>query len=418
MTGLVNADQHPKSPDYLPNFVRTNAKYTYEMSNPFLMFNKPLVVLKHRQNGNLMDMSMYLGFFGQSSFNWTDSNIDGQSFYNTLRGSTKQSGTNFSVDVATLGFTATLGSWVSGYAELGYSDNNPGGLDVGQALVVLGDLNKNPVYGSIGRGFMPFGNFESLAGINDRLLADYFQPIGTNASVGYSDSGFDVTVTLARAPTVNSLSTNIFNTNGIGIVDSNKTNVDTVVVNARYMDSHQNGDWFVGAGYNNNGPFTMDLVNNVVAQNKNGAWDVNAGFTWDDFTVQAEWVSQTKKWKFEGTDTLTRKPYGYDIQAAYDFNFAEYDHRLALGYSQVEFNKAAAAGESQTKSFTAALVSTLHENVSAFVSYENLAGVKVPPNAAILGAGGSLDQNIDANRYAGNTELKDNRVTLGVRAVF
>jgi hypothetical protein len=60
-------------------------------------------------------------------------------------------------------FLATINPWLTGYIDLGYDSGEPPKTNFGlyQGFVTVGNLDQSPVYASVGRFYVPFGNFGS-----------------------------------------------------------------------------------------------------------------------------------------------------------------------------------------------------------------------------------------------------------------
>jgi hypothetical protein len=374
-----------------PNFVRTNSGYTYKMSSPYGTYNKPLYALQSRQNKELVDHSIYAGFWGQASFRWTDSNQAGASAFSTLRGNTKQSASRFAVGYASLSFTANVGDWIATFTDLVYSPEDFEGVSAQRVQLTLGNLDKSPIYASIGKGYIPYGCQDSLNQINRSFFSLVFLPAAQSMTLGYFKNGFDVTVSAARSSTDNSNS-------GFGRVRSDKTNIDSFVINSRYAGECDACDWFVGAGYNNNSPFNFERPTELIVQGKNAAWDLNAGVTWEKLTFQAEYLFASDKYLANTTNVNAKKPYAYQVQGAYDFIFADYDHKASVSYSGLELSKQISA-VNNISDLNITLATHLNSNFSSFVAYD-------------------YDKETRKNSTGMKQKLKDNRVRLGVRAVF
>jgi len=399
-----------KSPDLLPNFVRINTKYTYEVTNPYLnTSNKMLTILKSRQNGSVMDQSIYLGGYGLANAMYIKSNQAGQAWWNfDMRGKKKAS--NIQVDSALLGFTGNAAPWATFYAELTYNGHIEQEVYASQAFAVLGNLSQMPVYLSIGASYVPFGKFQSLSGTYTPLIGQYFTPLCQNVTAGFTMDGFGVTVSAARGG-LNKHDDVTWNMGSSLRMD--KSQINQFLATVSYANTYSNGDYYVGLGWNNQSPF--DVMNTSGSPDAtqwdfgrtNPAWDLNAGVTFENFSLRGEYVSTRKNW--QALAYSPRKVRGYDVQASYDFNFVEYDHRIALGYGRLDLTKAQALKNS--KMFTASLVSSVHENLSLYWEYQYNKGAQI--QAPWMAVANEVD-------FMGATaaNIKTNTVMLGARAAF
>ncbi len=416
-----------KMPEQNGNFIRMNTMYSSEVTNPYKNFNKSLTILNAKRDGQLQDMTVNFGGFAIGGVNYVSAKensedvrttwLDNVTLRQNAEGNNKKSASNIRINNALLGVTATPSSWATLYAELAYlpSEFNNQDINLSQALVVFGNLAENPFYGVAGKGYIPFMKGESLTGTYQTLLAMNFLPFGEHLLVGYADNGFDVTVAVARN------TSDIFDaytTNGITL-RSDEANLSTVIASASYAGNYEKGSYYVGAGWNNSGPFDFDVVAEEF-QGKNAVWDVNAGVTYEDFSFRAEYLAQADAWVASfGTEAQRIKPKGYDLQASWDVHAMDYDWRFALGYGHMKWSKH--EDYKTTRQWNFGAVANVDDNFSLFVNYQNMKG------AIIFGlANGAGDSFMPVNTDAGfnvatglpTTHQQNNVITLGAKAVF
>jgi len=367
-----------------------------------------MAVLKNRKDNALMDQSMYVGLFGQASAQFVNNNMAGMTFAD-LKMRSKKNGSTVVLEMARLGFTGTVAPWVTAYAELGFNAFDGSNIELSNAYVVMGDMDMYPVYAAIGSTWVPFGHFDTLAGVGMSMQAAFFQKHTQNLTVGYCDQGFGVTVSAYRGGDHDqNLSWN-----------ANKSEINGFVASASYTDTYANGDWYVGLSWANMSPFDFSVpAGTPVYGKKNGLWDVNAGITYDDFSFRGEYVATDKKWP-----ATQQKVESYEFEASYDFNFVEYDHRFALGYGDIKWTKAGAPATyvantpkdlRHTEVWKAALVSSLHENLSAFISWDHVKGPRVLTAWLV-----DPTPNVPVTPSAGATKaLKTDLYKVGVQLSF
>ena len=153
---------------------------------------------------------------------------------------------------------------------------------------------------------------------------------------------------------------------------------------------------------------------------KNGAWDLNAGFTYDDFSVRGEYVATDKKWP-----AVAHKVEAFEVEGSYDFNMMEYDHRFTLGWSEMVWMKGAVAkavlGSSDQKKSTfwsASWVASLHENLSAFVSWDHAKSAQVATLWAAEAAGNAEGLTAPVVVQVNKKALKTDTYKVGVQYTF
>ena len=120
--------------------------------------------------------------------------------------SNNQVGTNVSEAVlhsTQLRMTGTAGSWVTGHMELLYDPEQSFGqgtitaltrnqIQLRHAFVLMGDLNKSPVYLSLGKMAVPFGLMDTVNPFTASTVWHAFGGLAYGARAGYEDSDLSV----------------------------------------------------------------------------------------------------------------------------------------------------------------------------------------------------------------------------------
>ena len=240
--------------------------------------NNELFLLSQKQNGDLKDGAVYVNGKLNVAANWYSISPKNQP-QNPITGSNASTVLNPGIDLT---ITATQ-EWFTGFIELStnagsnsfiswdesdnntvnpytglsifslkYDSNNNGlvspnqtGIGLNQAYIMVGDLNKAPIYFLAGRKYVDFGSFSNAN--QDQTwqpLTNYFnQNIQNQLALGFYKSGVHGAVTLFKSPwTTSDLSSSSYNNNQLS----------TFVATASYGTSLKNIGLHAGLSYTSN----------------------------------------------------------------------------------------------------------------------------------------------------------------------
>jgi len=189
--------------------------------------------------------------------------------------------------------------WASGYVETLFSDVfsfrdfKQGSFQVRQAYVVIGDLDRSPFYGYIGKKNIAFGNFETLSPFTQAVPWHYFAPIAEGAGVGFSSGGLHLTATALSG------------SRGIRVTDSSdKGSVNNYAFNGSYTFSLGDESYItLGGGYLNGTIYnstTAEHLDPSIFGPNNGAWDVNGSAQFGPVKLAAEYLETLEIWPATG----------------------------------------------------------------------------------------------------------------------
>lgn len=192
---------------------------------------------------------------------------------------------------------------VSGYFETLFSDVftfptfTQGSFQVRQAYVVLGDLNRSPLYAFIGKKNISFGDFRTLSPFSQAMPWHYFAPLAEGAGVGYSGNGLELT-----AMAING-------SRGIRVADSDsKGKLNNFAANGNYTFSPVNdSDVTFGAGYLHGTIYDSTVAehtNPTITGPMNGAWDVHSRARFGRYYASGEYVRTLHAWPVVGAPVV------------------------------------------------------------------------------------------------------------------
>jgi hypothetical protein len=208
-----------------------------------------------------------------------------------------QSGSNLYITNAKLYAMGNVNNWVTTFFSLQPSTNNASGTTFDQAFMVIGNLNSNPLFLTIGETYLPFGSFAGNGPWSNSITTNDFRISQTDQiNLGYYQNG--LTLNLAVA-------------NGANNTNNNSTysqNLEDFVYNANYIKSYSNSfNYSVGASYlsdiRGQSPNIGGAYNSTLTGGKNAAYDLNGSIGYKQVTLNAEFASTTKSANFNGVST-------------------------------------------------------------------------------------------------------------------
>lgn len=199
-----------KTIDASSNVIRSNHEFAYSMLDPNTHIDrKELLILNSKSNGQLQPESVYLSGAITAIMDVQKSNTESKFGY-LMRHPTasNQRTKNVSealIHSAQVGLTANLNNWITGYIEMLYSPEMSFGagtitdlgrnqVQVRQSYVLLGDLSKSPLYGSIGKMAVPFGMTDTVSPFTQSTVYHAFGGLAYGVKAGYSADNFNVTL--------------------------------------------------------------------------------------------------------------------------------------------------------------------------------------------------------------------------------
>ena len=184
-------------------FVRTDSKFGYEVLDPTTGINrKQRLILERRNDGTLVPDSLHVHGAVTAIANFQSSNRNDKFGY-LMRHPTAKNQVGDRVSEATihsaqLGFTVTLGDWLTGHAvmlfdpEQSFGDGTNTDIDRNQlqmrrAYVLFGDRDKSPFYASLGKMAVPFGLTDTVNPFSASSVWHVFGGLANGVTVGYAN---------------------------------------------------------------------------------------------------------------------------------------------------------------------------------------------------------------------------------------
>jgi len=186
-----------------------NPEFSYKMLDPNQDLRKLNILMEERKNGALQNKSLTIGASLISIMDLQSSNTDSKFGY-LMRHPTSNNQIGTVVSEAVIhsfqvSFTGTVNNWITAYAEMLYSPEQSFGagtittltrnlFQLRKGYIALGDLNKSPIYGAIGKMDAPFGDMGTVSPFTNSTTWHAFAGLGYGARVGFKKWNVDASV--------------------------------------------------------------------------------------------------------------------------------------------------------------------------------------------------------------------------------
>ena len=190
-----------------------NSNLSYLMMEPNQNLRKLRLLMNAKKDGKIADKSLSIGFSMIGIVDHQSSNRDSKFGYlmrhptsNNQIGETVSEAVIHSSQVA---LTASLNNWITAYGELLYDPQQSFGpgtitaigrnqVQLRKGVVVLGNLNKFPVYLSIGKMDVPFGQTGSVSPFTNSATWHAYGVLSYGAILGFDKAGINANISLIQ----------------------------------------------------------------------------------------------------------------------------------------------------------------------------------------------------------------------------
>ena len=200
----------PASESPAAQFVHVDSEYGYEILDPTTNINrKQRLILDRKKDGTLAPNRLHVEGAITAIANYQSSNRDDKFGY-LMRHPTAANQVGDTVSEATihsaqLGFTGTLGDWLTGHAVMLFDPEQSFGkgtntdlernqLQMRRAYVLLGDLDRSPFYASLGKMAVPFGLTDTVSPFTASTVWHAFGGLANGVTVGYVSEGLNMSL--------------------------------------------------------------------------------------------------------------------------------------------------------------------------------------------------------------------------------
>ena len=327
----------PTSEGTAAQFVRVDSDYGYEILDPTTNINrKQRLILERRKDGTLAPDRLHVQGAITAIANYQSSNRDDKFGY-LMRHPTAANQVGDTVSEATihsaqLGFTGTLGDWLTGHAVMLFDPEQSFGrgtntdlernqVQVRRAWALLGNPDRSPFYASLGKMAVPFGLADTVSPFTASTVWHAFGALANGVTVGYVSEGLNLS---------------LMGIQGGAQFRAANTPVEGTAVPSRLnnfaVDAHYGfelgsdgtlllgGSWLRGTAYCQDFP----VVHFEPCRDNNPAFDVYGKLVLGDFTFKTELARTTDEWPGTFNPAIPQfaasKVTSFDIGARYRYD--------------------------------------------------------------------------------------------------
>ena len=212
MSRATEAGQRAAAPesgsDGATRFVNVDSEFGYEILDPTTNINrKQRLILDRRQDGTLAPNRLHVQGAVTTIANYQKSNRDHKFGY-LMRHPTASNQVGDTVSEATihsvqLGLTGTLGDWITANSQFLYDPEQSFGtgtntdlernqVQVRRAYVLFGNLDRAPLYASLGKMAVPFGLTDTVNPFTASTVWHAFGGLANGVTAGYTGEGLNL----------------------------------------------------------------------------------------------------------------------------------------------------------------------------------------------------------------------------------
>ena len=290
-------------------FVRTDSKFGYDILDPTTDINrKQRLILERRNDGTLTPDNLYAHGAVTAIVNYQTSNRNDKFGYlmrhPTARNQVGETVSEATIHSAQLGFTGTLGDWLTGHAvmlfdpEQSFGDGTNTDIDRNQlqirrAYVLFGDLDKSPFYASLGKMAVPFGLTDTVNPFSASTVWHVFGGLANGVTLGFAREGLNLSVMgIQGGAQFRAANTSV---NGTAVPGK----LNNFAADADYsfgLDSA--GTLLLGGSYQRGTAYCQGfpIVHFGACEDNNPAFGVYSRLVYDDWTLKGEFARTTEVW--------------------------------------------------------------------------------------------------------------------------
>ena len=414
-------------------FVRTDSRFGYDVLDPTTGINrKQRLILERRNDGTLAPDSLHVHGAVTAIANYQRSNRN-DNFGYLMRHPTAKNQVGDTVSEATihsaqLGFTGTLGDWLTGHAvmlfdpEQSFGDGTNTDIDRNQlqirrAYVLFGDLDTSPFYASLGKMAVPFGLTDTVNPFSASTVWHVFGGLANGVTVGYANDGLNLSVMgIQGGAQFRAANTPV---NGTAVPGR----LNNFAADANYsFGLGSAGALLLGASYQHGTAYCQDypIVHFGACADNNPAFDVYGRLIYDDLTLKGEFARTTEVWPGTLNPGIPRfaasKVTSFDIGARYRHGTGAGPVDLSAEFSRLVAGPDGAPWERQDQ-FVLGAAWFARPNAKLFAEYVHVEGY-TPLNFL---SGGSVrdDQGeVVPDRTHSDSSARSDVIVLGVNVAF
>lgn len=414
-------------------FLGVDPEFGFTILDPTTAFNrKQRLILNRRKDGTLDRDNMYVHGAVTAVANYQTSNRADKFGY-LMRHPTASNQVGKEVSEAAihsvqLGFTATLSDWITAHAAMLFDPEQSFGkgtntdlernqIQVREAYVLLGNLDRSPFFTSLGKMTVPFGLTDTVNPFTASTVWHAFGGLANGLTVGYTSKEVNLTAMAIqggsqfRATNTPVKGTNVPSRLNNFALDANRT-----------FRLGQHETLLVGGSYLHGSAYCQDfpVMHFMPCRDNNPAFDIYGKLEVGDFTFKSEFARTTDEWpgtfnpgipEFAASDVTA-----FDIGMKYRINHDLGPVDLSAEFSRFEAGPKGAPWERQNQVVLGAAWFP-QPSVKLFTEFIRVDGF-APLN--FISGGSVKDENdqVIPNRTISDSTARSNIFLLGVNAAF
>ena len=321
--------------------VRTNSSLAYDILDPTTRINrKQRLILERRDDGTLAPDSLHVHGAVTAIANYQSSNRDDKFGY-LMRHPTAKNQVGDIVSEATihsaqLGFTGTLGDWLTGHVALlfdpeqSFGDGTNTDIDRNQlqtrrAYVLFGNLDESSFYASLGKMAVPFGLTDTVNPFSASTMWHVFGGLANGVTMGYASGHLNLSVMgIQGGAQFRAANTPVEGTAVPG-------RLNNFAVDANYsFRAGAAGTLLLGGSYQHGTAYCQGfpIVHFGACEENNSAFGIYGRFVYDDLTLEGEFARTTEVWP--GTFNPGMPQFAASRVTSFDIG-AKYRHGAGAG---------------------------------------------------------------------------------------
>ena len=388
--GVPPSRANPAAEPTATRFVRTDSKFGYAVLDPTTNINRKQRLILDRQNdGTLAPFSLHVHGALTAIANYQSSNRDDKFGYlmrhPTAKNQIGDSVSEAAIHSAQIGFTGTLGYWLTGHAEMLFDPEQSFGdgtntdidrnqLQMRRAYVLFGDRRKSPFFASLGKMAVPFGLTDTVNPFSASTVWHVFGGLANGVTVGYERAGLNLSVMgIQGGAQFRAANTPV---NGTAVPGR----LNNFAADASYsFGLGSSGSLLLGGSYQHGTAYCQGfpIVHFGACEENNPAFDVYGRLVYDDLTLKGEFAQTTEVWpgtfnpgmpQFAASEVMS-----FDIGAKYKYGVGSGLVDLSAEFSRLVAGPDGAPWERQDQ-FVLGAAWFARSNAKLFAEYIHVKG--------------------------------------------
>ena len=416
-----------------PGYVRVDPAYGYAILDPTTDINrKQRLILGRKRNGTLVRDTVHVqGAVTAVADFQTSNRADKFGYLMRHPTASNQVGKEVSeavVHSVQLGATAMLGDWIAAHGVMLFDPEQSFGegtntdlernqVQVRRAYVLIGNLDRSPVFGSLGKMAVPFGLTDTASPFTASTVWHAFGGLANGVVAGYVGESLNLTAMgIQGGSQFRAANTPVEGTNIPG-------RVNNFAVDANYtFRPGLVGKLLVGGSYLHGSAYCQDfpVAHFMPCRDNNPAFDVYARLERGNLAIKGEFARTLDAWpgtfnpgmpEFAASDVTA-----FDIGARYRLALHGGPVDLSAEFSRFTAGPDGAPWERQDQ-FVVGASWFVEPSVKLFADYIRVEGF-APLNFISGGSIRDEDGNVLADRTISDAATRSNVFLLGINAAF